>query len=90
MSLVELLDCWGAVDAITVVRATFGLASSFILPLVLGISFAVTDDARLLLRDPVAECSDNSEAREDVESFRAFFERGGGSKLKMNRSFLSL
>jgi hypothetical protein len=77
------------VDAITVVRATFGLASSSILPLVLGISFAITDDARLLLRDPV-ECSDNSEAREDVESFRAFFERGSGSKLKINRSFLSL
>ena len=74
---------------ITVVRATFGLASLFILPLVLGISFAATGDARLLVCDPV-ERSDDMEAREDIESFRAFFERGSGSKLKMKRSFRSL
>ena len=73
----------------TVVRETLTLVSSFVLLLVLGISLAATDNARLVLCDPF-ERSDDTEAREDVESFRVFFDRGGGSKLKMNRNFLSL
>ena len=72
---------------ITVVRVLFGFVSQFLLPRVLGIYFA-TDDAPLLC-DP-AERSDDTDARDDVESFLAFFDRGGGSKLKMNRNFRSL
>ena len=71
---------------ITVVLATLGLLSPPI-SLVLFVSFEA-DGATLL----AAVGSDDKEAREtdDEDSLRGFFDLGGGSKLKMKRSFLSL